>query len=204
MDTARASPTLPTARCTRLRAPPDRSSGSWWQSRFHKWTPPCPARWPRESLPAPRILQCESRLAAYALHLFRFLDVALAQHFHILRAHHRLIIRPVPVHKLPDHNLAVQREPDIAGRSTVLYLALLFVVLHRVQAVAHLVAPLVKRGAWRDDFDERESLFLKRLADRPRQLPHVESRPPRYVDRPRRLDQVRQVECRLERAVRMR
>src|SRR5579859_6680072 len=108
MDTARASPTPPTARCKRLRAPPDRSSGSWWQSRFRKWTPLCPARWPRESLPARRIPQSESRLAAYALHLFRFLDVALAQHFHVLRAHHRLVIRPVAVHKLADRNLAIE------------------------------------------------------------------------------------------------
>src|SRR5438105_36359 len=203
MDTARVSPTPPTARCTRPRAPPDRSSGSWWQSRFRKWTPLCPTRWRRESLPALRILQFESRLAAYALHLFRFFNVALAQHFHILRAHHRLIVGTVTVHKLSHDNLAIEGEAYVAGGRSVFDLALLLVILHGVQAVAHLVAPLVKRRTWRNDFDERESFFLEGLADRPRQLPHVEGGPARDINRARRLHQVRQVERRLERAVRM-
>jgi hypothetical protein len=73
-----------------------------------------------------------------------------------------------------------------------------------VEAVAHLVAPLLERRAWRDDFDERESFFLESLADRPGKLPHVKGRPARDLDRARGLDQMRQIERRFKGAVRIR
>ena len=92
---------------------------------------------------------------------------------------------------------------DFAGRRAMLHFALLFVVLHGVEAVAHLVAALVERGAGRNHFDERESLLLECLADGTRQLPHVEGGPARHVNRARSFHQLRQVECRLERAVRI-
>jgi hypothetical protein len=40
---------------------------------------------------------------------------------------------------------------------------LLLVVLHGVEAVAHLVAALVERGTGREDFDETESFLLEDL-----------------------------------------
>src|SRR5579864_8874811 len=125
---------------------PDQSSASWWQSRFRRSTPPCPARSPTGSLPALRSLQPESPSAAYALRFHFVSEVALAQRLHVLRPHHRLVIRTVAVHELAHGDFSVQRQPHFAGRRAILHLALLFVVLHGVQPVAHLVAPLVKRG----------------------------------------------------------
>src|ERR1700757_4969239 len=164
----------------RRRAPPGRSFASWWRSHFRKSTLLCPAVWPTGSLPGLRSLQFEFRLAAYALRFYLVPKIPIAQRFHILRTHHRLIVGTVAVHELAHRNLAVERESDFAGGRAVLHLALFFVVLHRVETVAHLVASLVKRRAGRDDLDERESFFLERFADRARQLPHVEGRPARH------------------------
>src|SRR5579863_2489688 len=185
----------------RRLSPQDRSSASWLRSRCRKSMPPCPARWPRGSLPGRQNLPPESRLAAYALRFNLVPEVAIAKRFHILRAHHGLIIRTVAVHKLADRDLPVQRESDFAGGRAVLHLALFLVVLHGVESVAHLVTPLVESRTRRDYFDERESLLLERFADRARQLPHMEGRPARHVDRARRLDQMRQIERRFKRAV---
>ena len=74
------------------------------------------------------------------------------------------------------------------------HFALLLVVLHGVQAVAQLVAALVKSRTGRDDFDEAEAFFLKRLADGSRELPDVKGGPAGDVHCACGFDQVRQIE----------
>src|ERR1700684_4169372 len=186
-----------------LRAPPGRNFASSSRSRCHKSTPLCPAPRPRESLPGLRSLRFEFRLAAYALRFYLVSKVTIAQRFHILRAHHSLIIGTVAVYEFSDRNFAVERQSYFTGRRAVFHLALLFVKLHCVEAIAHLVAPLIKRWAGRDDFDERESLFLERFADRPRQLSHMKCRPPCHVHRSGSFDQMRQVKRRFKRSIRV-
>src|SRR5437868_5340103 len=114
-----------------------------------EWTPPCLKLWPRELLPGRRSLRDEFRLAAYH---FRLFYVAIAQRLYQLRPCDGLIVWPVPIDKLAYDNLSRHGEPGLTCGSAVAHFALLFVVLHSVETVAQLVAPLVERGTGRDHF----------------------------------------------------
>src|SRR5579863_664111 len=173
------------------RGLPGRSSASWWQTRPDKSRPPCPAQWPRGSPLARRSLRDESPLAAYHL---RWFHEALAQRVSVLGAHQGLVVGAVAVYEFAHDDFAGHSQADFTGRGSVPDFAFLFVILHGVEAIAQLVAALIKGGARRDHFDEREAFFLERFADGARQLTHMEGGPARDVNCSGCFDQVRQVE----------
>ena len=121
-----------------------------------------------------------------------------------MRSHHGSVVGTVAVYEFTYDDFSSHGEADFIGRRPVPGFALLFVVLHGIEAIAQLVAALIKRGAGRDHFNKREAFLLERFADGARQLPNVEGGPARDVDGAGRLDQVRQIERRLERPVRIR
>ena len=59
-------------------------------------------------------------------------------------------VRPLDIHKLADDDVALHTDIDIARARAVLDNAVLLVEAHGVKPVAHLVAPLVERGAGRE------------------------------------------------------
>src|ERR1035441_6428856 len=100
---------------------------------------PCPARWPRGSLPGRQNPLHESPLAAYHLRLFH---ESFAERFLVLTAHHGLVVGALDVHELANDELSGHSHADFTGRRSVADLAFLFVVLHGVETITQLVAAL--------------------------------------------------------------
>src|SRR5208283_45938 len=144
MDTGPANRIGPTVHCRHRRELPGQSFASWWHRRPGKSRLLCPTGWPRGSRPGRRNPQLESLLAAYCLRLI-LLDVFLAERLLELAAHHGLIVGAVAVHEFAHDDFAGHGEADFVGGGSVTNLALLFVVLHGLEAIAELVATLIKR-----------------------------------------------------------
>src|ERR1039458_9010012 len=116
--------------------------------------------WPPK--PAIRILS-----AAYGyLCLLMGLPIPLAQLLGELMPHQFQVIGPVAIHKLPYDDLALHGERRFAGGRAMADLAGRLVILHGLQRIAQLVAPLIQRGARRQHFDEAKALLVQHLGHR--------------------------------------
>src|ERR1019366_8441774 len=105
--------------------------------------PPCRSASAQGWPPGRRSLQFGFLSAAYGyLCLLMGLPIPLAQLLGELMPHQFQVIGPVAIHKLPYDDLALHGERRFAGGRAMADLAGRLVILHGLQRIAQLVAPL--------------------------------------------------------------